>query len=107
MVKYDLNLDSIFSSLSDPTRRDILQRVADRELTVGEIAQPYQLSLAAVSKHLKVLEHSQLIVKRRKGKKQLVKLSPLALKNAAHYLQEYQALWENRLDSLAQFLNTN
>jgi DNA-binding transcriptional ArsR family regulator len=60
MVEYTPSLDSIFGSLADPTRRDILQRVAGRELTVSQIAEPYDLSLAAVSKHLKILERAKL-----------------------------------------------
>jgi DNA-binding transcriptional ArsR family regulator len=104
MVEYTLHLDSIFGSLADPTRRDILKRVAQEELTVSEIAQAYDLTLAAVSKHLKVLEKAKLIIKRRKGKQQMVHLAPYAFKDAAQYLQWYQQLWEQRFDSLEQLL---
>ena len=107
MVKYKVNLDSIFSSLSDATRRDILRRVAERELTVSEIAEPYEMSLAAISKHLKVMERAGLILKRRQGKEQWVRLGPGALKDASAYLEHYRAMWEERLDSLEQFLNNN
>jgi DNA-binding transcriptional ArsR family regulator len=104
MVEYALNLDSIFGSLADVTRRDILQRVLDRELTVSEVAAPYDMSLAAVSKHLKILEHARLIVKRRRGKQQLVTAAPEAVKTAADYLQEYEALWEERFSALDTLL---
>lgn len=104
MVEYDLSLDEIFGSLADPTRRDILDRVAREELSVNQIAQPYDLSLAAVSKHLKILERAQLVSKRRRGKQTLVLASPTALKDANDYLQEYRQLWEGRLDSLEQYL---
>jgi DNA-binding transcriptional ArsR family regulator len=100
-----LNLNNIFSSLADPTRRDILRRVAGTELTVSEVAQPYDLSLAAVSKHLKILEQARLIIKRRQGKQQYVSLSPPAFANAAEYLEWYRRLWEERYDSLEAYLN--
>jgi len=104
MVEYTLSLDTIFGSLADATRRDILQRVAERELSVSEIAQPYDMSLAAISKHLKVLERAKLIIKRKKGKEHLVQLVPQAFADAADYLQWYRKLWEGRLDSLEQYL---
>ncbi len=104
MVEYTLSLDSIFGSLADPTRRDILSRVAQGDLTVGEIAKPYDLTLAAISKHLKVLEKAKLIVKRRRGKEQIVSLYPAAFKSAEDYLRWYQNLWNQRLDSLEEYL---
>lgn len=104
MVEYALRLDSIFGSLADATRRDILKRVAKKELTVGEIAAPYRLSLAAVSKHLKILEKAKLVLKRRRGRQQVVRVVPAALKDADAYLLRYKALWEDRLDSLEDYL---
>lgn len=103
MVEYMLSLDSIFSSLSDPTRRDILRRLIGQELSVGEVAKYYDLTFAAVSKHLKVLERAKLITKRRRGKEQMVTAAPEALKEAADYLEHYRLMWEGRyaaLDSL-------
>jgi DNA-binding transcriptional ArsR family regulator len=105
MVEYLLNLDSIFSSLADPTRRDILRRVSSEELSIGAIAKPYDLTFAAVSKHLKVLERAQLIIKRRRGKEQMVQLAPRALADAAEYLQWYQQFMEFRLNALDDYLN--
>ncbi len=102
----DLRLDHIFGSLADPTRRDILRRVAQKELSIGDIAKPYKLTFAAISKHLKVLEKARLVVKRRKGKEQLVKMAPEAIKDASVYLKEYERLWNSRLDSLEQYLST-
>lgn len=107
MVEYIFPLDSVFSSLADPTRRDILERVAAAELTVSEIALPYDMSLAAVSKHLKVLERARLIIKRRRGKEQLVTMNTQALEDAERYLEQYKQLWEKRLDSLDQYLLSN
>jgi DNA-binding transcriptional ArsR family regulator len=104
MVEYTLDLDSVFGSLADPTRRDILQRLAQGQMTVGEIARYYDLTFAAISKHLKVLESAQLIVKRKRGKERIVQISPYAFKSAAEYLDWYQQLWEQRFDSLEKFL---
>ncbi len=104
MVEYTLNLDSIFSSLADPTRRDILRRVSDHELSVSQIAEPYHLTFAAVSKHLKVLERARLIIKRRKGKEQLVQIAPQTLASADEYLEFYRKFWENKFDSLDNYL---
>lgn len=106
MVEYSLTLDSIFASLSDATRRDILRRVAKEELSVGEIAKPYTLTFAAVSKHLKVLEKAHLVAKRKNGKEQIVTLAPSALKSADEYLEFYRKMWENRLDSLDKYLGS-
>lgn len=103
MVEYTTELDVIFSSLSDPTRRDILGQVAGTELSVGELVQRYDVSFAAISKHLKVLERANLVTKRKEGKKQMVSLAPYALKSADEYLEQYRRVWEerfNRLDSL-------
>ncbi|HEY1835739.1 MAG TPA: metalloregulator ArsR/SmtB family transcription factor [Candidatus Saccharimonadales bacterium] len=104
MVERILSLDSVFGSLADPTRRDILQRVAGRELSIGEIAKDYNLTFAAVSKHLKILENAKLVVKRRQGKRQMVRVSPAALKDVTEYLQQYEKFWETRLDALETLL---
>ena len=105
MYEQSLNLDSIFASLADPTRRDMLRRVAGQELTISEIAVPYDISLAAVSKHLKILEKARLIIKRRQGKQQYVQLAPYAFRDATEYLEWYRQVWEQRLDALEQLLN--
>lgn len=100
MVEHSLYLDSIFSSLADPTRRDILKRVAKKELSIGEIAKPYKLTFAAISKHLGVLEKAHLIIKHRRGKEQIVQLSPKALETADKHLRFYKELWGERFDRL-------
>ncbi len=102
MVEYKLDL--VFNSLADPTRRDILNRVSQKELSVGEIASPYHMTFAAISKHLKVLEKAELIIKRREGKQQFIQASPPALKSAAEYLERYRELWEKRFDRLDKLL---
>src|SRR3954471_15175128 len=107
MVEYKSaqKLDAVFGSLADPTRRDILQRLRGKEMSVGQLASHYELTFAAVSKHLGVLERAHLIKKRRKGRMHYVALSPPALRDAAHYLERYKAQWEERLDRLAELLN--
>jgi DNA-binding transcriptional ArsR family regulator len=105
MVEYAPSLDSVFGSLADSTRRDILQRVAQAELSVGQIAQPYKLTFAAISKHLMVLERAGLIVKYKRGKEHIVRLSPQALTAANEYLEFYRQHLEQRLDSLDIFIN--
>ena len=104
MVEHNAPLDLVFGSLSDTTRRDILRRVARREMSVGEIASSYDISLAAVSKHLAVLEKARLVTKRREGKLQVVGLAPAALNDAAKHLERYRAIWESRLDRLEKYL---
>lgn len=104
MVEYTLRLDDIFGSLADSTRRDIVRRVSQHELSVSEIAAPYDVSLAAISKHLKILEQARLIIKRRRGKQHLVRAAPSALETAADYLKQYEVLWNQRLDRLEQYL---
>lgn len=106
MVEYSLQLDSIFGSLADPTRRDILKRVAVAELSVGDIAKYYDMTFAAISKHLKVLEKAKLILKRRQGREQYIQLSPEALVQASEYLEKYKEMWEGRLDSLEVYLSS-
>jgi DNA-binding transcriptional ArsR family regulator len=105
MVEYSLQLDSIFAALSDPTRRDILARVARGELSVGELAQKYSVSFAAVSKHLKVMERAKLIVKRKEGQKQIVSLAPEALMTAEEYLEQYRQMWQGRMGKLENLIN--
>jgi len=107
MVEYKTKLDDIFHSLADPTRRDILRRLGSEktgEQTIGELAHKYDLTLAAVSKHVQVLEQALLVRKRRKGREQRVSLSPAGLGQADRYLEQYRVLWEKRLDRLEDFL---
>lgn len=104
MVEHMLQLDTIFNSLSDSTRRDILTRVARREYSVGELVAQYHVSFAAISKHLKVLEGAGLIAKRKEGKKHMITLAPDALKSADEYLEQYRRQWQSRHDKLEQLL---
>lgn len=102
----DYDLDRIFQALSDPTRREILRQVMEGEHSVGEIARPHDLTFAAVSKHLKVLETARLIDRRRDGSFQLIRLNPQALKNANAWLSHYREFWDDRLATLKELLET-
>jgi DNA-binding transcriptional ArsR family regulator len=104
MVEQLINLDTVFQSLADPTRRDILRRVGEAELSIGEIAQNYNLTFGAISKHLKVLERASLIVKKRKGREQVVKLAPQSFIGATEYLEWYKPFWTDKLISLETYL---
>jgi len=107
MVEYAFSLDSTFGALADPTRRDILRRVSSAELSISQIARNYNLTFAAVSKHLKVLEKARLITKRKQGKEQLVSLAPQAFADATQYLEWYRQFWEQRLDALDSYLKSS
>jgi DNA-binding transcriptional ArsR family regulator len=97
-------LDAIFHALADPTRRSILHDVSNGEKTVGEVAKPFALSLAAVSKHLKVLEAAELIARERRGSFQIVRLNARNLKPAEEWLEYYERFWSEQLESLANYL---
>ena len=96
----DNDLDSTFAALADPTRRAILGRLAEGEATVGELAQPFPISLQAVSMHLKVLEQAGLITRGRRGQRRPARLAGAPLGEAASWLEQYRRFWEGSFDSL-------
>jgi len=98
------NLSITFAALADPTRRAILASLSTGESTVLELAKPFAMSLPAVSKHLKVLEHAGLIERSRHAQWRPVKLKPEALKDASGWLDRYKQLWEDRFDRLDEYL---
>lgn len=98
-------LSRTFSALADPTRRAILTRLADGEATVNELAEPFSLSLQAVSKHVKVLEHAGLITRGRKAQLRPSRLEGRPLHAAADWLNGYSRFWEGTLDRLGQHLH--
>ncbi|HYH74997.1 MAG TPA: metalloregulator ArsR/SmtB family transcription factor [Candidatus Saccharimonadales bacterium] len=105
MVEQNAYLDGLFGSLADPIRRDILRRLVDASYSVGQLAEKYDMSFAAVAKHIKVLEKATLIIKTRRGNEQVVSIAPAALKDAAFYLHQYEKLWSDRfaaIDTLLQ-----
>lgn len=105
MVKSEsTDLDSIFHALSDSTRRAILRKISKKEQTVSHIAKPFPMSLAAVSKHLSVLESARLIERRKQGSFHFVRLNALGLKTAEDWLSFYKHFWSERLDALQELL---
>jgi DNA-binding transcriptional ArsR family regulator len=99
-------LSATFQALADPTRRAILARLALGETSVSELAKPFDISLPAVSRHLKVLEHAGLIARGREAQWRPCRIEPQALKGVDEWLEEYRRLWEQRLDRLEDYLRT-
>lgn len=99
-------LDRTFSALADPTRRAILARLADGEATVSELAEPFPISLQAVSKHLKVLERAGLISRGRDAQLRPSRLEGTPMREAAAWIAEYRDFYEARLDRLERHLRT-
>ena len=97
-------LSAIFSALADPTRRAILARLASGETSVTELARPFEMSLPAVSKHLKVLERAGLISRGRDAQWRPCRLEARTMKDAADWLDEYRRLWEGRFDRFDEYL---
>lgn len=97
-------LSTTFQALADPTRRAILARLALGETSVSELAEPFDMSLPAVSKHLKVLEHAGLISRGREAQWRPCKLEPEALMSVDDWLEEYRRLWNERFDRLELYL---
>jgi DNA-binding transcriptional ArsR family regulator len=100
------SLDSVFHALSDATRRAILRDVSREAKTVGEIAEPYSMSLAAVSKHLQVLERAELVRREKKGNYRMVRLNADTLRAAQEWLAYYETFWTGQLDALQNYLET-
>ncbi len=98
-------LDEVFHALSDPTRRSILRDIAQGEKTVGEIARPHRSSLAAISKHIHVLEGSGLVARRKQGSFQFVRINPQPMKQAQQWLSYYEKFWNEHLDQFEQYFH--
>ena len=105
MVKYQARaLDATFSALADPTRRAILARLARAESSVTELAEPFDVSLPAISKHLRVLETAGLLAREKDGRVHRCRLVAGPMKTAASFLARYRSFWEEQLDALANYL---
>lgn len=102
----DLDLDAIFQALAHPTRRALLEQLAAEPQSVSDLAEPYDVSLAAVSKHLRVLEDAGLIEVEKDGRVRRCHLNAAPLSAAFGWLTRYRVFWEDRLDSLAHHLET-
>jgi DNA-binding transcriptional ArsR family regulator len=98
-------LSATFAALADPTRRAILARLVSGEASVTELAKPFQMSMPAISKHLKVLEHAGLIARGREAQWRPCRLEAAPLKNVANWVEHYRHFWEQSFDRLDDYLH--
>jgi DNA-binding transcriptional ArsR family regulator len=98
------DLSATFAALADPTRRAILARLAAGEASVSELAEPFDMSLPAISKHLKVLERVGLIARSREAQRRPCRLEAARLKDVAEWVERYRRFWEESLDRLETYL---
>lgn len=101
-----MQLDAVFHALADPTRRAMMRDLAAHEHTVGELAAPYPISLAAASKHVKVLERAGLVTRTVQGRRHVCRLRTAPLAAATGHLRFYERFWNDRLDALEGFVAT-
>jgi len=99
-------LSETFGALADPTRRAILARLASGEASVTELAEPFAMSMPAISKHLKVLERAGLVARGREAQWRPCRLQAAPLKDVAGWLEDYRHFWEERFDRLDEYLRT-
>jgi DNA-binding transcriptional ArsR family regulator len=97
-------LDRAFAALADPTRREIIVRLSSGEATVSELAAPFPISLPAISKHIRVLERAGLIEQRKQAQQRPCRIVPERLRLVNDWLEQYEALWSDRLDRLSVHL---
>jgi DNA-binding transcriptional ArsR family regulator len=100
------DLDTTFAALADPTRRAILARLSLGEASVTELAKPFEVSMPAISRHLKVLEHAGLIVRGREAQWRPCRLEAGALREVADWVEPYRQFWEQSFDRLEEYLKT-
>ena len=100
----DPRLDHVFHALADPTRRAMLHALSSGERTVGELAEPFEMSLAGASKHIKALETAGLVRREVRGRQHLCRLEPMRLAQAHEWLSFYERFWTERLDVLDALL---
>lgn len=101
----DKQLSLIFAALADPTRRAIVERLSRGEASAGELAEPFGISKPAVSKHLKVLEKANLIIRKKDAQWHRFQLQSATLKSASDWIARYRIFWEDQLDALSNYLN--
>ncbi|PPH51865.1 metalloregulator ArsR/SmtB family transcription factor [Rathayibacter sp. AY1E2] len=105
VVRMDADIDLLFRALADSTRRDIVARVMVGEQSVSALAARYEMSFAAVQKHVAVLERAALVRKRRRGREQLVQGEVAAVRRASRLLDAYEQLWAGRIDRMSDLLD--
>jgi DNA-binding transcriptional ArsR family regulator len=104
MVECSKHLDAVFHALADPTRRAMLGQLAERELTIGELETPFEMSFAGASKHVRVLEKAGLVTRTIRGRRHLCRLEAARLAEAEAWLRRYERFWSAKLDSLEALL---
>jgi DNA-binding transcriptional ArsR family regulator len=104
LVRSSASLDAVFSALGDPTRREIVKRLAQGDASVSELAEPFQMSLPAVSKHLGVLEDAGLLTREKDGRVRHCHLVAEPMQEALEWIAHYGRFWEDQFDSLGDFL---
>ena len=105
MVKQlSATLDSTFAALADPTRRRMVETLSLRQMRVTDLAEPFAMSLPAISKHLRVLEKAGLLKRRRLGREHHLALNPAPIQRASDWIEHHRKFWEGSLDSLASYL---
>jgi DNA-binding transcriptional ArsR family regulator len=97
------NIDRVAAAISDPTRRAIIERLADGPARISDVAEPLSMSLTAVCKHVKVLERAGLVRRTRHGRDNTLQLSPEPLRDVARWILNYERFWTTRLDRLEEF----
>ncbi|HWS57582.1 MAG TPA: metalloregulator ArsR/SmtB family transcription factor [Actinotalea sp.] len=100
----DAEVDRLFAALADATRRDIVTRVLHREASVSALARHYEMSFAAVQKHVAVLERAHLVSKQRRGREQIVRGDVETVRTAQRLLEQYEEIWRGRLDRIDSIL---
>ncbi len=105
-VEEDDRLNRVFGALADPTRRSILVRLATSDATMSELAEPYEMTLAGVSKHVAVLEGAGLVTRWRTGRVRRCRMEPENVELASAWLRDQHRFWTERLDSLAEFVES-
>jgi DNA-binding transcriptional ArsR family regulator len=105
-VLNDEEVDRIFQALADRTRRDIVRCTMTADASVSALARRYEMSFAAVQKHVAVLERAELVSKQRRGREQLVRSNPSTIRRAQHLLDDLESMWTDRLDRLGQLLES-
>ena len=108
MVNYQSEtLNATFAALADPTRRRILEQLSRQQQRVTDLAEPFAMSLPAVSKHLRILEDAGLLTRRRLGREHHLTLEPAPMRDVQLWIEHYRKFWEGSLDALAGYLEKN
>lgn len=97
----------IFQVLADPTRRALLDRLREGEQPVKQLAEPFEMTLPAISQHLQILCEAGLVTQRRAGRQRLYQLNPQPLKQVSQWVADYEQFWQEKLDALGEYLENN